>query len=378
MKKYFIKVFGCAMNVADTERIAGWYEARGYRRTEKPREANEVVIVTCSVRQTAEDRVYGLINNLAKYKIPALPAGRQNTKYKIILTGCMLRYPLKYLKEKLPNVDEFVKISNFKFQNSNLHEHSSKVCTLVPIMEGCNNFCSYCVVPYARGREVSRPFEEIVCEVEGLARRGYKEITLLGQNVNSYGKDFPPEEKRRFLNCFNDLNHCIKNLFATLLRTLHKIGGLEKISFLTSNPWDLDDNIIEAMALPKIDRYLHLPVQSGDDEILRKMNRHYTAEDYLKLVKKIRTKIPDIKIGTDIIVGFPGETEEQFQNTVQLCKKVGFVKAYVAMYSPRLQTAAYKLVDEISHKEKRRRWKILDDLINKNPAQNDKFLSYVR
>jgi tRNA-2-methylthio-N6-dimethylallyladenosine synthase len=198
------------------------------------------------------------------------------------------------------------------------------------------------VVPYARGREISRSFEEIVCEVEELAKGGYKEITLLGQNVNSYQPSF-----------------------AKLLRILHEISGIEKISFITSNPWDLTDEIIEAMSLPKIDRYLHLPVQSGDDEILKRMNRHYTAEDYLKLVEKIRKKIPDIKIGTDIIVGFPGETEEQFGHTVELAKKVGFEKAYIAIYSPREQTAAFKMEDNVPYKEKKRRWKILNKLINK-------------
>ena len=182
-----------------------------------------------------------------------------------------------------------------------------------------------------------------MCEVEELVKRGYKEILLLGQNVNSY-----------------------KPSFALLLVRLHDVDGIEKISFLTSNPWDLDDEIIEVMALPKIDRYLHLPVQSGDDEILKKMNRKYMVKQYVELVEKIRKRIPDIKIGTDIIVGFPGETEEQFQNTVDLCKKVGFVKAYVSKYSPRLQTAAYKLKDDVSQKEKRRRWKVLDDSINKS------------
>ena len=356
MKKYFIKTYGCQMNTADSERVAGWYEQRGWKRAKSPKDADEVVIVSCSVRQTAEDRVYGQVNNLSKLKI-------KNCKLKIVLTGCMLRYPIKYLREKLPQVDEFKKISEYSL-NSKFIIHNPNLPALVPIMEGCNNFCSYCVVPYARGREVSRPFEEIACEAKELVKRGYKEIMLLGQNVNSYGKDFSPEEKSRFLNCFNDLNHCIKNSFAILLTILNKIEGLEKISFLTSNPWDLDDEIIEAMSLPKIDRYLHLPVQSGDDGILKKMNRKYTAGQYLDLVKKIRQKIPDIKIGTDIIVGFPGETEEQFQNTVDLCRKVGFVKAYVAMYSPRLQTAAYRFKDDVPYEEKRRRWKILNDLIN--------------
>lgn len=330
-KKYFVKTYGCQMNVADAERIAGRYQQKGWQEAESIKDADEIIIVTCSVRQAAEDRVYGLINNLTKLKM-------KKGKLKIILTGCMLRYPLRWLKDKMPQVDEFKKISEFKIKNK---IRNSKNQALVPIMEGCNQFCAYCVVPYARGREVSRPFKEIICEVKELAKRGYQEITLLGQNVNSY----------------------IYN-FARLLKEIHQIKGIKKISFLTSNPWDLNEEIIEAMKLPKIDRYLHLAVQSGDDEILKKMNRKYTAKQYLKLIEKIRVKIPDIKIGTDIIVGFPGETEKQFQNTVKLCKKVGFVKAYVSRYSPRWGTVAFKLKDDIPHQEKRRRWKILDNLIN--------------
>jgi len=359
MKKYFIKTYGCQMNKSDSERIAGWYESRGWEKAKKIEEADEIVINTCSVRQSAEDRVYGLINNLAKSKI-------KNQKSKIILTGCMLRYPITDLKKRLPAVDEFKKISEFQIENP---KRESKIHAWVPIMEGCSHFCTYCVVPYARGPEKSRPFEEIVCEVEELTRRGYKEITLLGQNVNSYGKDLKINPKSKIQNPKLQLK--IKNFkkfktpFALLLAVLHEIPGIEKISFITSNPWDLTDDIIEAMSLSKIDRYLHLPVQSGDDEILRRMNRPYTAKQYLELVKKIRQQIPDIKIGTDIIVGFPGETEEQFQNTVKLCQKVGFEKAYIAMYSPRSGTAAFRFKDDIPFNEKKRRWQILENLINK-------------
>ena len=325
------------MNEADSERIAAGYESRGWQKAETIDGADEILINTCSVRESAEHRVLGLVNNLIKKK---------KKKQKIILTGCMLYHGITSLKKKLPGVDEFKPIKEFntspnlKFKNSNLK--------LVPIMEGCNNFCTYCVVPYSRGREKSRPFAEILCEVEELAKRGYKEIMLLGQNVNAYGQDLSDA----------------KATFANLLRTLNDLSGLEKISFMTSNPWDLTDEIIEALKLPKIDRYLHLPVQSGDDEILKMMNRHYKASDYLNLVKKIKKQIPNMQIGTDIIVGFPGETEEQFLNTFKLCKKVGFVKAYIAMYSPRPQTAAFKFKDDVLHKEKKRRFRILDKLIN--------------
>jgi len=367
-KTYFIKTYGCQMNVADSEKVAGWYESKGWKSANKIKEADEIVIVSCSVRESAENRVFGLVNNLIKLKTKNLPAGRQGKKLKIILTGCMLRYSQRWLKEKLPDVDEFKKINEYKVQSSKNIVRQSEKHAYIPIMEGCNNFCSYCVVPYARGREVSRSFEEIVCEVEELANRGYKEITLLGQNVNSYGKDIN-NFKFEILN-FKSISKVpnfktkYETPFAILLETLHQIPEIEKISFLTSNPWDLNEEIIEAMSLSKIDRYLHLPVQSGDNEILKKMNRKYTVSDYLKLVEKIRNKIPEIKIGTDIIVGFPGETEEQFQNTVDLCKKVGFTKAYVSIYSPREQTAAYKMKEEIPFKEKRRRWTILNQLVN--------------
>jgi len=373
MKKYFIKTYGCQMNKSDSERIAGWYESRGWKKAKKIEEADEVVINTCSVRQSAEDRVYGLINNLKNLKsqISNLKSKFQNLKSlkpKIILTGCMLRYPIADLKKKLPVVDEFKKISEFQTRNSQFVIRNSKIHAWVPIMEGCSHYCTYCVVPYARGPEKSRDFEEIVCEVKELAKRGYKHVTLLGQNVNSYGKEFKISKLKSQISRLDLKSENLKNFktpFALLLAVLHEIPGIEKISFVTSNPWDLTDDIIEAMSLPKIDRYLHLPVQSGDDEVLRRMNRPYTAKQYLALVKKIRRRIPDIKIGTDIIVGFPGETEEQFQNTVKLCQKVGFEKAYIAMYSPRSGTAAFKFKDDVSYEEKKRRWQILEKLINR-------------
>lgn len=331
MKRYFIRTFGCQMNKSESEKMAAFLEKKGYKPAKKIDKAVLVVINTCSVRQSAEDRVLGLVRNLTQRKKP-----------KIILTGCMLYHGEKWLKRKLPGVDEIAPISDL-IEPGIKPERKDAFHAWVPIMKGCNQFCTYCVVPYARGREKSRPFEKIVCGVERLANQGYKHVTLLGQNVNSY-----------------------RPSFARLLCQLHKIKGIEKISFITSNPWDLTDDIMEAMKLPKIDRYLHLPVQSGDDEILRRMNRPYTAEDYIQLVEKIRRQIPDIKIGTDIIVGFPGESKKAFENTVKLCKKVGFEKAYIAMYSRRPGTAVYRLKDDVPYKEKKRRWKILDSLINRS------------
>ncbi|MDP3955014.1 MAG: MiaB/RimO family radical SAM methylthiotransferase [bacterium] len=350
--KYFIKTFGCAANEADAERIAGYYETKGLKRAKTMETADVVVINTCSVRQSAEHRAYGLINNLAKKRQNSTSPRLRRTKQKIVLAGCMLRYGVTTLKEKMSQVDEFLRIEELE---KTVPKREKKETALVSIMEGCNNFCTYCVVPYARGREKSKPFEEIVCEVEELAKRGYKEITLIGQNVNSYGRDFN-----------NDSNHLNRTLsFAQLLSRLNQIESLEKISFLTSNPWDLTDDTIQSIKLPKIDKYLHLAVQSGDDEILRRMNRSYRANEYLSLINKIREEIPEIKIGTDIIVGFPGESKEQFEKTVKLCKQAKFVKAYVARYSPRPGTAAYKFPDDVSAQEKKRRWQVLEELINK-------------
>jgi len=343
--KYFIQTFGCQMNEADSERLVAVFESQGHQMVDSAIKADVVVINTCSVRESAENRVFGLVRNLTKKQ------KTKNKRPKIILTGCMVgsargerrRYSLTELKRRLPDVNEFKTIEELigKVQVAPKRRH--KTSAFVPIMEGCDHFCSYCVVPYARGKEKSRDFKEIVCEVEELVRRGYKEVMLLGQNVNSYQPSF-----------------------AKLLQRLDEIKGIKKISFMTSNPWDLADEIIEAMSLPKIDRYLHLPVQSGDDQILKKMNRPYTALQFMKLVEKIRKKIPDVKIGTDIIVGFPGETKKQFENTVALCRKVGFEKAYISRYSPRPGTAAFKMKDDVSPKEKKRRWQVLEELINRD------------
>lgn len=345
--KYFIKTFGCQMNEADSERLASALEKRGYQIAKKIEEADVVMINTCSVRESAENRVFGLVNNLVEKK--------KKPSQKIILTGCMVgsalgerrRYTLRQLKKRLPQVNEFKNLEELISSEKISPKRKKKTSALVPIMKGCDHFCSYCVVPYGRGKEVSRSFNEIVGEVEELTERGYQEIILLGQNVNSYGKNLKP-----------------KNKFSDLLRRIHEVKGIKKISFLTSNPWDLTDDIIGAMTLPKISRELHLPVQSGDDEILKKMNRPYTTLQYIKLVKKIKRKIPDVRISTDIIVGFPGETKKAFENTVKLCEKVGFFKAYIAKYSPRPGTAAFKLKDNVSPQEKKKRWRILEKLIN--------------
>jgi tRNA-2-methylthio-N6-dimethylallyladenosine synthase len=377
-KTYYIKTFGCQMNEADSERLAGVLEHQGYRLAKNINQADVVVINTCSVRESAENRVFGLVQNLTRGQ-------KLRTKdQRLILTGCMVgsargdrqRYSLVELKRRLPNVNEFKTLEELIGQSKTTPVRKDKIHALVPIMEGCNHFCTYCVVPYARGKEISRPFEEIICEVEELARRGYKQITLLGQNVNSYGKDFFPSYKKRIVSIYDFLSfrekqaplisiYDIQVPFALLLKKLHEIKKIRKISFLTSNPWDFSDELIEALALPKIDKTIHLPVQSGDNKILRRMNRGYNAKQYLGLIKKIKQRIPEVRFTTDIIVGFPGETKKAFENTIKLCKKVGFEKAYISKYSPRPGTAASKLKDEVSPEEKKKRWRILEELVNK-------------
>ena len=375
--KYYIVTFGCAANEADSERIEGYYKSRGWTKTKSAQSADEVVIVTCMVRQSAEDRVVGLVRNLGKLK-------EKGKGPKIIITGCMAGMALgdtsgtflKQLQKRMPYVDAFLPIEEIGLPFPQLRKDSKHA--LVPISNGCNNFCSFCVVPYSRGREVSRPFDEIIDECKDLARNGHTSITLIGQNVNSYGADLlknpnpnPPaggqlnNKKITYVKHLGRLR--IPTLFPYLLNKVCKIKGIKNVDFLSSNPWDFSDDLTTVIAQnPKIKREIHLPVQSGDDEILKKMNRWYTAKEYEELIDKIRKKIPGVTFSTDIIVGFPGETGEQFAHTVDLCKKVGFVKAYIAMYSDRPMTEAHKkFPDTLPYQEKKRRWGILEDLINR-------------
>ena len=371
--KFFIKTFGCQQNKADSERITQNFQSRGMVETNNHQDADYIVINTCMIRESAENRVYGLINNLKKLKL-------KNHNLKIVLTGCMVGMALrdktglylKKIKEKLPEIDEFMPIEEVGFDFAPLR--TDKLSAWVPISNGCNNFCTYCVVPFTRGREISRLFEDIIKESQELKDRGYKNITLLGQNVNSYGSDIIKDNKDKKPIVVKHLGRLrIPTLFPYLLEAVDKIG-FEKVDFISSNPWDFSDELIDVIAKNKnISRLLHLPVQSGDDEILKKMNRWYTYDEYLNLVTKLKFKIKGLKLTTDIIVGFCGETHEQFQNTVKLCKKVGFEKAYISIYSSRFGTAATKtLKDNIPHTIKDKRWKKLDNLINKHHLKKTK------
>jgi tRNA dimethylallyltransferase len=360
--KYFIKAYGCQMNESDSQRIASFLEQQHYRLTDKIEEADLVVVMACSVRQSAIDRIFGLKKKL------------KNLKAKKILTGCALKPDrpkfLSFFDEVLP-IDEFIGKKYLELQPKYINTKSA----LVPIMTGCNNFCSYCVVPYTRGKEISRPAENIIKEIKNLVKGGFKEIILLGQNVNSYKSETRIsnfETNSNFKNSKIESKFKIQNskliTFPMLLEMINNIPGNFTIKFLTSHPKDISDELIDIIAdSPKISKEIHLPVQSGDDEILRKMNRQYTIKQYLNLIEKIKTKIPEAKISTDVIVGFPGETKKQFQNTIKLFKKVGFSLAYINKYSTRLGTAAAQFKDNVPLVEKKRRWKILEKMVNAKP-----------
>ena len=299
---------------------------------------------------------------------------------------------LKRLKEILPEVDEFMPIEEIGFDIKPIR--SDKFHALIPISNGCNNFCTYCVVPFTRGREISRPYEEIINEAKELKKKGYRTVTLLGQNVNSYGADLiikgksaaggagggvprqrADSEQLKPIYVKHLGRYRIPTLFPYLLEDIAKLG-FEKVDFISSNPWDFSDELIDVIASNKnITRTIHLPVQSGDNNVLKRMNRWYKASDYVALISKIKNQISNIKFTTDIIVGFCGETEKEFQNTVKLCKKVGFQWAYISQYSPRYNTSATKTMeDDIPHVVKEKRWQILENLINKPHLKKKRLL----
>jgi tRNA-2-methylthio-N6-dimethylallyladenosine synthase len=353
MKYFFIKTLGCQANKSDSERIAGDYIARGFKETLNWKKANEIVVNTCSVRQRAEDRVKGFLLNVDKHF-------GSNTKPKIILTGCMLHLKAKQLLQLLPQVDEILPINEVGFNSPAIRK--DKLHAFVPISSGCNSFCTYCIVPYSRGREISRPAKDIVTEVKNLVKNGYQEVTLLGQNVNSYGLEKVNIKTRKS----TYIKPKSTPPFVKLLQDISKLKGLKTINFITANPWDFWDELIEEIAVnKKISRYIHLPVQSGSNRILKLMKRGYTRDHFLKLIKKIRKQIPDVTFGTDIIVGFPGETDKDFQDTVDLVKKVKFKIGFIAQYSPRPGTVSNRLYqDTVSPQIKKKRWQVLEDLIN--------------
>lgn len=373
-KTFYIHTFGCQSNKSDSERIAGDYRARGWQEAANWRVCDELIVNTCAIRQRAEDRAKGFLYNVGVY---FHEIGKKRPK--IILTGCMTHHGHDKLYEMLPIVDEILPINEVGFNHSAVRKDQKHAW--VPISTGCNSFCTFCIVPYSRGREQSRSFESIMTEVAELVDKGYEEITLLGMNVNSWGleklgigfrkllmerKDFKredlPDNQSQYLRSDETPP------FVKLLRAISAYDQITKIRFMTSNPWDFHDELIAEIATnKKIDRFVHLPVQSGSNSVLYRMNRGYTRERYIEVVNKLRAGDPEIVIGTDIIVGFPGETEAEFEETVSLAKEVNWKVGFVAIYSPRPGTASWRMYpDDIPHPEKKRRWEVLDKIINKD------------
>lgn len=392
-RKYHIITFGCQMNKSDSERVETMLDGLGYTPTAVAEKADFILMNTCSVRQSAEDRVYGKARNLGKLKM-------KNPRLIIGVTGCMAgRDKDGKIRKRLPEADLFFPTRDLpqlprwlaeldpdvantgdstspsglggagelqdylKLKPKYGREHSS----FVTIQTGCNKFCTYCVVPWARGFEENRSVADILSEIRDRAEKGTVEVTLLGQTVNAFEASDPET--------FSSENP-YKDHFAALLWEVNHIEGIKRIHYTAPHPVHMTDDVIDALTLPKQLNFLHLPVQCGDDEMLRKMNRRYTHDFYIKLIEKIRAKVPDIAIGTDIIVGFCGETEEMFQRTVELYKKVDFDISYTAQYSSRTGTTAEAYFkDDVTHTEKKRRWRILQKLMEETVLRrNQKYL----
>ena len=376
--KYHLITYGCQMNVSDSERIATILGLLNYQSVNNYHLANLIIINMCSVRQSAVDRVYGKIRQIKK----------DNPKAKIMLTGCILKtdqqklikqVDLVFNIKELPQLPQMLNKFWHPTEKNNLPKsyleiiprHQNKFSAYVPIMTGCNNFCSYCVVPHTRGQEISRPTNRILSEIKKLINSGYKEIILLGQNVNSYHGKIAEKEIN-----FAQLLQLINNLTSNALPTLDERVNNFWIRFLTSHPKDLSDQLITTISQgEKITKYIHLPAQSGSNKILKKMNRGYTVNYYLDLIKKIRQLIPDIALSTDIIVGFPGETKSDFQQTAKLLRRVKFDMVYIARYSPRAGTASAKMKDNVSLLEKKGREKELTEILQTTALfNNQKYL----
>ena len=390
-KKYYIKTYGCQANIADSSTISGVLEALDFEKVPVVPAVNEdtelletipntdlLIINTCSVRQKSEDKVYGLGRILKKVKEKSTKSGKVPF---VIMAGCVVgsvtgdrqRYEFEELKKRTPWVNEYINpsqimtIPNILLKNGILSDwavqkfdpekvtavQDNPTCAFVNISYGCDNFCTFCVVPYARGAEVSRPETDILKEVDHLAKSGFKEVTLCGQNVNSWGLNMTEKFEIR-------TGSEQKLPFADLLRKVHAMAGIEKISFISSNPFDFTQDLIEAFILPKISNYLHVAVQSGNNEVLKRMNRRHTVEDFISLVERVKKAKPSLELGTDIIVGFPGETREQFMDTVKLFQSIKFNVAFISIYSPRKGTPAEKFYkDDVSRDEKKWRHEYL-------------------
>ena len=386
--KYKIMTFGCKLNENDSEKIAGMLETLGYTETDEVDKSDIIIFNTCCVRENAEERLFGKIGEIKKLK--------ESKDLIIGIGGCMMQE--KSMLEKIKKSYKYVDIVFGTHTLQNLPEdiykamiknekvrdvmdidgeiyegipikRNSDYSASITIMYGCNNFCTYCIVPYVRGRERSREPEKILEEAKELAQNGYKEITLLGQNVNSYMRN----EREKGI-CKSEIDS-----FAKLLREVAKIEGIEKINFISPHPKDFTDDVIEAIAeIPKISRIVHLPLQSGNSKVLKEMNRKYTKEQYLELAEKMYKKIPNLTLSTDIIVGFPGETEDEFEDTLDVVRKVNFEQIFMFIYSPREGTVAAKRDDQIPEEIKHKRFDKLKELYeSKVDENNEKYIGTV-
>jgi tRNA-2-methylthio-N6-dimethylallyladenosine synthase len=393
--KYHIQTFGCQMNYSDTERVSAVLEKAGYEKAETLEEIDLFIFNTCSIKQKGEDKVYGMVKNIASYK-------KSNPRLLIGVTGCMVKKsssrnsekkdPLLHTRNKIdfvfritdthklpeilaeaePNL-ELPELSQQPEEGSLLDylkvqpTYQSPFQAFVPIQIGCDKYCTYCIVPYSRGREQSRPFREIIDECTKLVENGCKEITLVGQTVNSYG--LSSIDRTRPADLFTNGQNSTMHPFSQLLTELDQLHskGLSRLRYTSPHPKDLNDDLIQAHAtLKTLCNYLHLPIQSGDNQVLSKMNRKYTVQEYRDRFHKLRAAVPDMVITTDIIVGFCGETEEQFQNTLSLFEELRWDQAFISRYSERSGTVASKgFPDDITAEQKALRWHSLNNLLKK-------------
>ena len=382
--KYSILTMGCQLNENDSEKLCGMLEQMGYQGTENQKEADVVLFNTCCVRENAEDRLFGKLGELKRLK--------EEKGIIIAIGGCMMqeKHITDKIKESYPFVDILFGTHTLHKFPQNLYQaleekkkqediidiegeiyeglpikRDSKIKASVTIMNGCNNFCSYCIVPYVRGRERSRQPKDIMDEIKDLAQKGYQEVTLLGQNVNSYLR--VEKEKGIELEPYEGVNS-----FATLLKAINNIEGIERIRFVSPHPKDFTDDVMDAIATcDKVCKLVHLPLQSGNTKVLKEMNRKYTKEQYLALVEKMQKRIPNLTLSTDIIVGFPGETKEEFEDTLDVVRKVKFEQVYMFIYSRRVGTPGDKMENQIPEEQKHHRFNRLKALVESQIQENN-------
>ena len=371
--KYYILTMGCQLNENDSEKISGMLNEMNYHETDNMEEADIIIFNTCCVRENAEQKLFGKVGEVKKIK--------EKKNVILAICGCMMQEQamLDKIKQSYKYVDiifgthtiqQFpedlykciinkVKVKDVLDIDGEVYEgmpikRNNRYKASVTIMYGCNNFCSFCIVPYVRGRERSREPEDIINEIKSLAKQGYKEVTLLGQNVNSYKG-----------------NNVVKN-FADLLEEVCKIDGIERVRFTSPHPKDFTDDVIDVIAKnPKICRIIHMPLQSGNSKVLKEMNRKYTKEQFLALVDKMKEKIPEVEFSTDIIVGFPGETEEEFKDTLDVVRKVNFEQIFMFIYSPRIGTVAERREDQVPEEIKHERFSRLQKLYESRVEENN-------